>query len=85
MRVVGDTPLPGDLVIGELQDTSGARLITISIVTRWPHLAESAGPYLSYGYALQEARRLAAPRGAQVWRQRGPGGMRADFDNVTED
>jgi len=80
MRSSHDSPLPGDLVIREQDDRTGVRPLSVFVVTVWPQTETSAGPYLSYGYALRQARQLALPRRVQVWREHVTG-----LQNVTDD
>ena len=80
MRSSHDSPLPGDLVIREQEDRSGVRPLSVFVVTVWPQNETSAGPYLSYSYALRQARQLAGQRRVQVWREHSPG-----LQNVSED
>ena len=80
MRASHDSPLPGDLIISEQEDRSGVRPLSVFVVAVWPQNETSAGPYLSYSYALRQARQLATQRRVQVWREHSPG-----LQNVTDD
>ena len=64
-----DKPLPGDLVIRCRQERLHVRAIEVWIITHWPDTDTIvAGPYQSYAYALQQARRLVRDRSEQIWR-----------------
>ena len=80
MRASHDSPLPGDLVIREQDDRTGVRPLSVFVVAVWPQTDTSAGPYLSYGYALRQARQLALQRRVHVWREHVSG-----LQNVTDD
>jgi hypothetical protein len=80
MRAAHDSPLPGDLVIKEQEDRTGVRPLSVFVVTVWPQAEASAGPYLSYGYALRQARQLAMQRRVLVWREHASG-----LQDVSED
>ena len=80
MRSAHDSPLPGDLVIRQQEDRTGVRPLAVFVVTVWPHNEVSGGPYLSYGYALRQARQLATQRRVEIWREHASG-----LQNVTED
>ena len=64
-----DKPLPGDLVIRCREDRTTLRTLDVRVITHWPD-AETivAGPYQSYGYALQQAKRLVRDPSEQIWR-----------------
>jgi hypothetical protein len=68
MRVF-DKPLPGDLVIRARQEHSHLkRTVDVFVVTHWPDAERVvAGPYQSYSYALQQARRLLKDRSEVIW------------------
>ena len=80
MRTAHDSPLPGDLIIREQEDRTGVRPLSVFVVAVWPQPDLSAGPYLSYGYALRQARQLALQRRVHVWHEHASG-----LQNVTED
>jgi hypothetical protein len=80
MRASHDSPLPGDLVIRQQEDRTGVRPLAVFVVTVWPQSETSAGPYLSYGYALRQARQLAHQRRVEVWHEHVSG-----LQNVSED
>ena len=76
-------PLPGDLVIRQQIDHTGVRSVVVFTVMHWPHTETSAGPYLSYGYALRKARDYAMRFHARVWYAKP--GAEGDVNDVTED
>ena len=80
MRGAHDSPLPGDLVIRVQEDRTGVRPLSVFVVAVWPQTETSAGPYLSYGYALRQARQLATQRGVHVWYEHASG-----LHDVTDD
>lgn len=64
-----DKPLPGDLVIRRRRDPSHLRrAVDVFVITHWPDSETVvAGPYQSYAYALQQARRLLRDRAEVIW------------------
>jgi hypothetical protein len=66
---VPDKPLPGDLVIRSRRDPSHLqRAVDVFVITHWPDVDTIvAGPYQSYAYALQQARRLLRDRSEVIW------------------
>jgi hypothetical protein len=83
MSSTRDEPLPGDLVICDAEpiDASSLRHPTC-VVTVWPSNENIGGPYQSYGYALIQARVLAARRGVRVFRRDSTDGRRSEFEEV---
>jgi hypothetical protein len=79
-----DSPLPGDLVIRRREDRTTVRMIDVWIITHWPD-AETvvAGPYQSYGYALQQAKRLVRDRSEQIWRDHARNGQPEQLEHVS--
>ena len=79
-----DKPLPGDLVIRTREDRTTVRTLSVWVITHWPD-AETlvAGPYQSYGYALQQARRLVRDRSEQIWRDHARIGTPEQLELVT--
>ena len=79
-----DKPLPGDLVIRGREDRTSVRMLEVWVITHWPD-AETlvAGPYQSYGYALQQARRLVRDRSEQIWRDHARSGHSEQLELVT--
>ena len=64
-----DKPLPGDLVIRRREEQSHLRPVDVWIITHWPDSETIvAGPYQSYAYALQQARRFVRDQSEQIWR-----------------
>ena len=64
---IPDKPLPGDVVVR--CRGLGLRLDNEWVLTRWPD-AETVvgGPYQSYAYAFQRARRLVEDSSVWIWR-----------------
>ena len=79
-----DKPLPGDLVIRCREERQHSRTNNVWVITHWPD-AETviAGPYQSYGYALQQARRLVRDRSEQIWRDHARIGEPEQLEHVT--
>jgi hypothetical protein len=78
-----DCPLPGDLVIS--RHTAQHRFAPTFTITSWPQTDRVAGPYQSYGYALRQARELAARRQVRVWRDHSLVADRPELEDVTEE
>jgi hypothetical protein len=78
-----DKPLPGDLVVRRREDRSQMRAVDVWVITHWPD-AETlvAGPYQSYPYALQQAKRLVRDRSEQIWRDHARLGEPEQLENV---
>jgi hypothetical protein len=66
---VHDKPLPGDLVIRSQRDRPHLqRIVDVFVITHWPDAdTVVAGPYQSYAYALQQARRLLRDPSEVIW------------------
>ena len=65
---VPDKPLPGDLVIRRRDDSTGIRRVDVWVITNWPDVDSTvAGPYQSYSYALQQAKRCLTARSEWIW------------------
>jgi hypothetical protein len=80
-----DTPLPGDLVIRCQLDRSRLRAADVWIITHWPDPETTiAGPYQSYAYALQQAKRLVRDRSEQIWRDHARPGLPEQLEHVAE-
>jgi hypothetical protein len=81
---VPDKPLPGDLVIRRREERLTVRAVEVWIITHWPDAETiAAGPYLSYAYALQQARRLVRDRSEQIWRDHARIGETEQLEHVT--
>jgi hypothetical protein len=80
-----DKPLPGDLVVRRRQDGSQLRSVDVWVITHWPDPDTIiAGPYHSYSYALQQARRLVRDRSEQIWRDHAHAGSPEELEHVGE-
>lgn len=80
-----DHPLPGDLVIRCREERAQVRVQLVWIITHWPDADTIVGgPYQSYGYALQQARRLVRDPSEQIWRDHGRAGAPEELENVGE-
>jgi hypothetical protein len=80
-----DKPLPGDLVIRRREDRLQLRALDVWIITHWPDPDTIvAGPYQSYTYALQQARRLVRDRSEQIWRDHASAGQQEQLEHVVE-
>jgi hypothetical protein len=80
-----DKPLPGDLVTRRQQDASRLRAADVWIITHWPDPdTVVAGPYQSFPYALQQARRLGRDRSLQIWRDHARPGHPEQLEHVAE-
>ena len=66
MRIL-DMPRPGDLVIRRRPHDDRLVLRDVYVVLVWPTETVAAGPYLSYGYAFESAKRLIKDRSVAVW------------------
>lgn len=76
-------PLPGDLVIRSREERSSVRNVDVWIITYWPDAETTvAGPYQSYAYALQQAKRLVRDRSEQIWRDHAPPGEPEQLEHV---
>jgi hypothetical protein len=79
-----DKPLPGDLVIRSREDRTTLRVLDVWVITHWPDSETIvAGPYQSYGYALQQARRLVRDRSEQIWRDHSRLGQSEQLEHVS--
>ncbi len=79
-----DKPLPGDLVIRTREDRTTVRKVDVWIITHWPDSETIvAGPYQSYGYALQQAKRLVRDRSEQIWRDHARIGHPEQLEHVS--
>jgi hypothetical protein len=78
-----DKPLPGDLVIRCREERRTVRHVDVWVITHWPD-AETviAGPYQSYGYAFQQARRLVRDQSEQIWRDHARPGHPEELEHV---
>ena len=78
-----DSPLPGDLVLRSRQDRTTMRQVDVWIITHWPDADTlAAGPYQSYAYALEQARRLVRDRSEQIWRDHARAGEPEQLEPV---
>jgi hypothetical protein len=78
-----DQPLPGDLVIRTREDRSQVRLVEVWVITHWPDAdTVVAGPYLSYAYALQQAKRLVRDRSEKIWRDHARHGQSEQLEHI---
>jgi hypothetical protein len=78
-----DKPLPGDLVIRCRQERFHVRAVDVWIITHWPdNETIVAGPYQSYGYALQQAKRLVHDRSVQIWRDHARSGQPEQLEHI---
>lgn len=84
MRSSPNSPLPGDLVIRQALDRSLVRPIVVFVITLWPTADVMAGPYQSYGYALEKARQIALQRQLYVWRDYSSDPEKPQLENVSE-
>jgi hypothetical protein len=83
---VPDKALPGDLVIRCRDDRSGVRRLSVWVINHWPDTdAIVAGPYLSYDYALQQARRRLTDRSVWIWRDHANDENQEQLEIVTDD
>lgn len=79
-----DKPLPGDLVIRRREDRTTLRILDVWIITHWPDTETIVGgPYQSYGYALQQAKRLVRDRSEQIWRDHARTGQSEELEHVS--
>lgn len=79
-----DKPLPGDLVIRSREDRTTLRVLDVWVITHWPDTETVvAGPYQSYGYALQQARRLVRDHSEQIWRDHARHGQSEQLEHVS--
>lgn len=79
-----DNALPGDFVIRRRVDDSRLRAADVWVITHWPDPdTVVAGPYQSYPYALQQARRLVRDRSEQIWRDHARPGEPEQLEHVT--
>jgi hypothetical protein len=79
-----DNPLPGDLVIRCREDRRTVRTVDVWVITHWPEAETiAAGPYQSYSYALQQARRLVRDRSEQIWRDHARPGENEQLELVS--
>jgi hypothetical protein len=77
-----DKPLPGDLVIRYREERSPLRSV-VWVITHWPDADTLvAGPYQSFAYALQQARRLVRDRSEQIWRDHARAGAPEELELI---
>lgn len=70
-------------MIRSRQERSSVRSVDVWVITHWPDAETTvAGPYQSYGYALQQARRLIRDRSVQIWRDHALSGGVEQLENV---
>ena len=78
-----DKPLPGDLVIRGREDQTSMRTVDVWVITHWPDVdTVIAGPYQSYGYAFEQAKRLVRDRSEQIWRDHARYGQPEQLEHV---
>jgi hypothetical protein len=78
-----DKPLPGDLVLRARKDVTTMRQVDVWIITHWPDAdTPTAGPYQSYAYALEQARRMVRDRSEQIWRDHARVGEAEQLEHV---
>jgi hypothetical protein len=76
-------PLPGDLVIRQREERIVVRSVDVWVITHWPDTDTLvAGPYQSYGYALQQAKRLVRDHSEQIWRDHARCGQAEQLEHV---
>jgi hypothetical protein len=79
-----DKPLPGDLVIRRREERLQLRANDVWVITHWPDPETVvAGPYQSYGYAFQQAKRLVRDHSEQIWRDHARAGEPEQLEHVT--
>jgi hypothetical protein len=85
---VRDKPLPGDLIIRRREEPHPVlqRSVTVWIVTHWPDADTIvAGPYQSFNYALDQARRVRRDRSEFIWQDHAKPGTPEQLTHVNGD